>query len=114
MQIQRGDIFYADLYGRSGSVQHGKRPVVVLQNNKGNAHAPTTLIAPLTSQRKKKYLPTHVLILADQVNGLSCDSVALLEQVQTVNKDCLGHKLGHLTDMCGIDRAIRVSLGLAD
>ena len=34
--ISRGDIYYADLSPVIGSEQGGIRPVLVLQNNKGN------------------------------------------------------------------------------
>ena len=61
--ISRGDIYYADLGTRYLCEQGGVRPVVILQNDKGNAFGPTTIIAPITSQSKnKRFLPTHMLI----------------------------------------------------
>ena len=41
----RGDIYYADMEPHIGSEQGGKRPVVVLQNNIGNRHSPTLIVA---------------------------------------------------------------------
>lgn len=114
MQIQRGDIFYASLHGSEGSVQGGMRPVIILQNDQGNLHSPTTVVAPLTSHRKKRSLPVHVLLRADRINGLRCDSMALLEQVQTIDKSSLGTKLGRVCDMSAVDKALMVSFGLAD
>ena len=67
-QIKRGDLYYADLDPTIGSEQDGFRPVLVVQNNIGNAHSPTVIIVPLTTKIKKNNLPTHVLILAS--NGL--------------------------------------------
>ena len=53
--FRRGDIYLADLNGTAlGSEQHGVRPVLVLQNNKGNLFSPTVIIAPLTSRRQER------------------------------------------------------------
>lgn len=42
-KIHGGDIFYADLGKMKGSVQCGKRPVLVIQNNRLNATSPKLL-----------------------------------------------------------------------
>ena len=34
--MHRGEVYYADLFGATGSEQAGVRPVVILQNEKGN------------------------------------------------------------------------------
>ena len=57
--IKRGDVYYADLDPVIGSEQNGHRPIVVIQNDIGNKHSTTTIVAIVTSSRKKK-LPTHV------------------------------------------------------
>lgn len=113
--VKRGDVFYADLNKGTtgGSVQSGLRPVLIVQNDVGNAHSPTTIVVPLTSKKKKKYLPTHVCVQADQENGLRCDSVALLEQFQTIDKSNLMDRLGCIKDMRQIDRGMSISLGLS-
>ena len=60
----RGDIYYADMEPHIGSEQGGKRPVVVLQNNIGNRHSPTLIVATVTTRtEKKKNQPTHVLVV---------------------------------------------------
>lgn len=62
--LRRGDIYYADLGGFEqsvGSEQTGKRPVLIIQNDKGNIHSPTTIVAILTT-KIKRHLPTHVVI----------------------------------------------------
>ena len=43
----RGDMYYADLGCGIGSEQEGYRPVVIIQNNVGNKHSPTVIIACL-------------------------------------------------------------------
>ena len=56
----RGDLYYADLGHGIGSEQKGTRPVVIIQNNVGNKHSPTVIIAAVTSKANvKAKLPTH-------------------------------------------------------
>ena len=53
MEIKRGDIFLADLGEYIGSVQRGERPVLVVQNNKGNKYSPTVTVIPITTKIHK-------------------------------------------------------------
>lgn len=110
--IKRGDIFYADLDQGTGSEQNGRRPVVILQNNKGNRYSTTTIAAMITSARKKS-LPTHVWVRKED-SGLKEDSIVLLEQIQTLDKKRLVNKVGRLGKvvMDQVDRAARKSLYL--
>lgn len=59
---RRGDIYYADLNPVCGSEQGGKRPVVVIQNDMGNTHAPTLIVATITTKADKRKFPTHYLV----------------------------------------------------
>lgn len=111
-EIKRGEIYFANLNSSESSVQSGFRPVIIVQNNVGNAHSPTTIVVPLTSKQKKKYLPTHVMIKANDVTGLRCDSVALMEQVRTMSKEDLRNKVGCVDDMAPVDKALSISMGL--
>ena len=64
MEIKRGDIFLADLGESIGSVQRGERPVLVVQNNKGNKYSPTVTVIPITTKiHKSKEFPTHTLTI---------------------------------------------------
>ena len=60
MTVKRGDVFLADLPLSMGSEQGGKRPVVIIQNNKGNVYSPTVIVAVITSKMNKTKLPTHI------------------------------------------------------
>ena len=102
-EYRRGDIYLADLSPFCGSEQGGVRPVVVIQNNTGNRHAPTLVVATVTARtRKKTKQPTHFLIRDNP--ALSRPSMVLLEQIY----------LGSVTrqEMFGINRALLVSLDL--
>ena len=114
MNIKRGDIYYADLSPVVGSEQGGLRPVLIIQNDVGNKYRPTVIAAAITSKMAKSKLPTHIDLYADKV-GLTKDSVVLLEQIRTIDKQRLKEKMGHLDDevMHKVDEAIGVSFGLA-
>ena len=113
MNIKRGDIYYADLSPVVGSEQGGVRPVLIVQNDIGNKYSPTVIAAAITSQQLKTKLPTHISVDA-AVCGLSKDSVVLLEQIRTLDKQRLKEKMGNLpeTDMSRINNALSVSVGL--
>ncbi len=112
--MKRGDIYRADLDPVIGSEQGGVRPVLIIQNDAGNLHSPTVIVAAITSRRKKAHMPVHVLITAEE-SGLAADSVVLTEQVRTLEKSRLTRYLGHLSaeTMARIDRALEKSLGKA-
>ena len=60
--IKRGEVFYANLSPVVGSEQGGIRPVLIIQNNKGNLFSPTLIVAPITRNVSKRLQPTQVLI----------------------------------------------------
>ncbi len=113
MTVKRGDIYYADLSPVVGSEQGGLRPVLIVQNDVGNKYSPTVIAAAITSQIGKNRMPTHIEVLADNF-GLAKDSVILLEQIRTIDKQRLKEKMGHLDDsiMKKVNDAIGVSFGL--
>lgn len=112
--MKRGDIYRADLDPVVGSEQGGIRPVLIIQNDTGNLHSPTVIVAAITSRCKKARMPVHVLITAEE-SGLPADSVVLTEQVRTLEKSRLTRYLGHLSQgaMERIDQALRRSIGSA-
>ena len=77
--ISRGDIFLYDFGQNPGSIQCGKRPVMVIQDHRTNEHSPVTVVAAITSIIKKSYLPCHVYL--GSRFGLRSESQLLLEQI---------------------------------
>ena len=110
-EIKRGEIYSADFGAGFGSEQGGVRPILILQNNTGNRHSPTTIVAAITSRKTKAALPTHVTI---KTSGLKTESTVLLEQIRTIDKARLGEYIGKLDSktLAAVDRAIVVSLGI--
>ncbi|WP_246945312.1 MULTISPECIES: type II toxin-antitoxin system endoribonuclease NdoA [Bacillus] len=115
MIVKRGDVYFADLSPVVGSEQGGVRPVLVLQNDIGNRFSPTVIVAAITAQIQKAKLPTHVEIDAKRY-GFERDSVILLEQIRTIDKQRLTDKITHLDDemMEKVDEGLQISLGLID
>lgn len=97
-----------------GSEQGGRRPVVIIQNDIGNLHAPTVIAVPLTGSTLKPAMPTHAQIPQGE-GGLWRASIALCEQVRTLEKTRLGRRLGALTPerMRDVERAVQISLDIA-
>lgn len=115
MEVRRGYIFFADLSPVVGSEQGGVRPVLVIQNDVGNRYSPTVVVAAITSQIDKAKLPTHVEVKAADYN-LDRNSVILMEQVRTIDKQRLQKKITELDEriMQRVDEALRISLGLIE
>lgn len=113
--VKRGDVFFADLSPVVGSEQGGVRPVLVIQNDIGNRFSPTCIVAAITAQIQKAKLPTHVEIDAKRY-GFERDSVILLEQIRTIDKQRLTDKITQLDEtlMNRVDEALQISLGLID
>ena len=112
-EIKRGNIYYYDFGETEGSIQSGRRPVLVLQADSVNVNAPTIVVASITSVIKRRYLPTHIVIEAKY--GLSMPSMILLEQLSTVNKSELTEYVGYISDevvWTKINNALRKTFGL--
>ena len=109
--IRRGDVYYADLSPVVGSEQGGVRPVVVVQNDKGNRYSKTIIVAPISKKMSKPPIPTHVIFSDD---SLSYVSMILCAQLRTIDKKRLGQWICTLDEKTleKINRAIRVSLSI--
>ncbi len=109
--IIRGAIFYADLGITVGSEERGTRPVLIIQNDKGNRFSPTTIVAPI-STKKNDILPTHVLI--KQFDKIRHNSIILLEQIRVIDKSRLKGYVELLNDeqMREVDAALIKTLNI--
>ena len=113
-EIQRGEIYLADLGEGVGSEQKGVRPVLIVQNNRGNKYSPTVTVLPITTKiHKSSGLPTHVII--DGMGGLKEKSATIAEQIVTIDKTRLIEYMGTLEERFmrdNIDRSILVQLNI--
>ena len=110
--MKRGDVYRADLDPVQGSEQGGIRPVVIVQNDLGNQSSSTVIVAPLTTQCKKRTQPTHVQVSPPE-GGLRYPSMVLCEQLRTVEKTRLDRYIGHFSPetLKKVDEALLEALG---
>lgn len=111
----RGEVWFADLGFHPGtSVQDGCRPVFIISNDAANIHSETITVVPMTSKLKKSYLPTHVVLAADDCPSLE-PSMVLGEQLTTISQAALRHYVGRV--QCGminrIEDAVKAHLGIS-
>ena len=113
MKIKRGQIYLADLSEGYGSEQGGVRPVLVIQNNKGNKYSPTLIVACITSRYgHKHHLPTHYYI--PDTAGLKHRSIVMMEQIKVIDKTRIIKYIGCVSPrfMNILDKRIMISLGI--
>lgn len=111
-EIKRGQIYYADLSPTKGSEQGGVRPVLIVQNDKGNKYAPTVIVAIITSRKTKAKLPTHIWLSV--TDGFKVNSMVELEQLRTIDKSRLKDYIGEVQEgeQRLINEALKISLAL--
>lgn len=94
------DMYYANLSKNTvQSEQGGIRPVIIIQNDVGNKFSPTVIVLPITSEIKKKSMPTHCVLHKTDRNGLEMDSMVLAEQIRVIDKSRLLDKIGYLDNI---------------
>ena len=112
--IKQHEIWLGNIPASDGDhVQHGFRPLLVVSNDAANTHSPVITVVPLTSQLNKHRLPTHVLL---REQGLCKNSIALCEQIITLDKSHLVRRIGFVYksfDRIAIRHALAVQLGMA-
>ena len=99
--------------GYNSAKYGGYRFAIVIQNNKGNKHSSTTIVAPITTKRVPNRLPVHVFTFAGQT-GLPQNSAILLEQIRILDKSRIKDFVGMVNKftMDEVDRALKISVGL--
>lgn len=115
--MKRGDIYSVDFGNADGThKQKGIRPAIIVSNNRSNGNSPVVTVVPLTSRTgKKKHLPTHVQIPKRYNVGLTKPSMALAEQVETLDKSRLHRKIGEITNdviMEAVTVAVMIQVGV--
>lgn len=110
---RRGEIYLVNFDPTVGSEIRKTRPALVLQNNIANRHSPITIVAAISSKSDDALYPAEVLIASPE-GGLRVDSVALLNQIRSIDRQRLTKRLGTVrpATMERIERAMQISLGL--
>jgi mRNA interferase MazF len=111
---KRGEVYLVALDPTLGHEIKKTRPALIIQNNTNNEYLGTTIVAPITSALRLPLSPVHVLIIQGNASGLDMTSMALLDQIRTVDKARLLRPLGQIDDQTlnQVEEAIKISLGL--
>ncbi len=99
--MQRGEIWEIDypLISRENAEPYGHGPVVIVSSDHFNASGiRTVMVSVITSNVKLARAPGNVLVLADQSNGLTVDSVVNVSQVVVIDKTRLIQRRGQLDE----------------
>lgn len=112
--FKRGEIYFVELPSTSGSVQSGKRPVLVIQNDLGNKYSNNVIVCSLTTKVGKRELPTHVRVGLE--DGLRYESDIQCESIITLDKRLVSFD-SYITTlseekMQEVERALQISLGI--
>ena len=112
--VKQHEIWLGNIPSSDGDhVQRGLRPVLIVSNDAANTHSPVITVVPLTSKLSKQHLPTHVFL---HEQGLDKNSIALCEQIITLDKSHLIRRIGYVYksfDRIAIRHALAVQLGMA-
>ena len=110
---RRGDIYLVNFDPTVGAEIQKTRPALIIQNDIANRFSPITIVAAITSKVTIPPYPTEA-ILEPKETGLPKPSVALLNQVRSVDQARLIKRIGHVSaaTMRRVDRAIQISFGL--
>ena len=111
---KRGEIYLVNFDPATGAEIKKTRPALILQNDIANRYSSVTIVAAITSFSNKddKTYPTEVFIDGSE-GGLDNDSIVLLNQIRTIDKQRLMKKPGVLKEktMTQINKAVQTSLG---
>src|SRR5712692_545601 len=112
---RRGAVYLVNFEPTIGAEITKTRPALILQNDVANRHSPITIVAAITSQFDEPLYPTEVLIQAPE-GGLTVDSVVLLNQIRSLDKQRLVRRLGGVKPgtMEQVERALLISFGMVD
>ena len=125
MFVRRGEIYWVQFDPVKGSEQGGLRPALVVQQDVGNQHSPTTVMVAITTTIPPRRYP-FVVVLEPAESGLPRRSAVNCAQIVTIQKDGPRSRLrpvsgesdvgpvGQLSleKMAEIEAALRYNLGL--
>ncbi len=112
---RRGEVHLVNLDPTLGAEIRKTRPALILQNDVANRTSPVTIVAAVTSRLDSESYPTEVRVEPPE-GGLAVDSVALLNQIRSIDRRRLVRRLGKVRPetMMRVDRALQISLGLVE
>jgi mRNA interferase MazF len=125
MPVKRGEIYWVEFDPVKGSKQGGLRPALVIQNDVGNRHSPTTVVVAITRTLPPQPYPFVVIIEAadsglPERSTVNCAQIATIQQSGATGRlrpphgESILHPIGRLSPgkMAEVDAALKYNLGL--
>jgi mRNA interferase MazF len=112
--VQRGEIWWADLPGPTGSERGFRRPILIVQADAFNRSRIRTVVAAvITSNLQLAAAPGNVA-LARSGSGLKRKSIVNVSQIMTLDKRFLRQKAGRVParKLHEVDDGLRLVLAL--
>jgi len=113
--VTRGEVYWVNLQPRSGSEQHGRRPVIIVSHDGFNRTGSwsSIIVVPIsTSARQRRRGPTAIPLPSAQ--SVQKGSTALCHQVTTVDRSKFGERIGLLSEeaMQAVNAGLAAALDL--
>lgn len=110
---KRGEMFLVNFDPTVGTEIKKTRPALILQNDISNEYSSITIVAAVTSRFDENLYPTEILVKPPE-GGLRSDSVVLLNQIRSIDRQRLMKRLGELKTetMEKVNFALQISFGL--
>src|SRR6266850_6641416 len=93
-----GDIHWVQLPAANGHEQGGRRPALIFQDDEYAGGLPVVLVVPLTTARGAIRFAGTVLIRPTTENGLPQASVALVFQLQAIDRRRVQERIGSVNE----------------
>ena len=116
MEVERGEIWWADVREPRRSEPGYRRPVLIVQADDFNrSRIGTIIVAAITSNPKRANAPGNVFAPAHDT-GLPLDSVVNVSQLLTLDREDLTEPIGRLPRrlLQSVDDGLRLILQLSD
>lgn len=114
--MKRGDVYWADLAPRSGSEQHGKRPVIIISHDAFNQtpNWRSVIVIPLSTSLAQARRGRSAVSLPQGAGGLAKESVALCHQVTTLDRAKLTEMIGELSskEILEVEKRLKAAMDL--
>ena len=114
-KIRRNEIYLANLGHTVGSEERGTRPVLIIQNDLGNKHSPTTIVLPITKRVEQRLsIPTHIKI--KPFGKMKYEATIMAEQIKVIDKRRLLNFIERLPKkyIKSVNNALKVAVDLQE